>query len=62
MPTTLESFTERALSLRERTDLSPQQLYRLVGVGLSHFQVDLTEQVEQRETEDASSLFVEKNR
>jgi DNA polymerase IV len=62
MPTTLESFTEMALSLRERVDLSPQQLYRLVGVGLSHFQVDLTEQVEQRETEDASSLFVEQSR
>jgi DNA polymerase-4 len=34
-----------ALSLRQRVDLSPQQLYRLVGVGLSNF----------REREDAST-------
>jgi hypothetical protein len=49
-----------ALSLRERLDLGPQQFYRLVGVGLSHFQIDLVEQEEQRETGgDASFLLPE---
>ena len=40
MPATLEEFTLVALSLRERVELSPGQLFRLVGVGLSNFQVD----------------------
>ena len=40
MPASLEEFTIVALSLRERVDLSPGQLFRLVGVGLSNFQVD----------------------
>ena len=40
MPASLEEFTVVALSLRERVDLSPGQLFRLVGVGLSNFQVD----------------------
>jgi len=40
MPASLEEFTSLALSLRERVDLSPGQLFRLVGVGLSNFQVD----------------------
>ena len=39
MPASLEEFTVVALSLRERVDLSPGQLFRLVGVGLSNFQV-----------------------
>ena len=29
-----------ALSLRERVELGPEQLFRLVGVGLSNFQVE----------------------
>ena len=33
-----EDLTHIALALRERVDLPPQQLYRLVGVGLSNFQ------------------------
>jgi DNA polymerase-4 len=44
-PSSCEELTSIALSLRERVDLSPQQLYRLVGVGLSNF----------RELEDAST-------
>ena len=40
MPASLEEFTIVALSLRERVELSPRQLFRLVGVGLSNFQVD----------------------
>jgi DNA polymerase-4 len=37
---TCEDLTNITLSLRERVDLPPQQLYRLVGVGLSNFQVE----------------------
>lgn len=40
MPASLEEFTVVALSLRERVEISPGQLFRLVGVGLSNFQVD----------------------
>jgi len=36
-PSSCEELIEIALSLRERVDLSPEQLYRLVGVGLSNF-------------------------
>lgn len=39
MPTSLEEFTSMAISLCERVDLGPAQLFRLVGVGLSNFQV-----------------------
>lgn len=34
------ALASTALALRERVDLHPQQLYRLVGVGLSNFQLD----------------------
>jgi DNA polymerase IV len=61
MPTTVESFMEMVLSLRERVDLGPQQLYRLVGVGLSHFQIDLIEPVEQRVAGSDTSLFTVEN-
>jgi DNA polymerase-4 len=37
-PTSCNDLIELALKLRERVDLSPQQRYRLVGVGLSNFQ------------------------
>jgi DNA polymerase-4 len=40
MPTSIEEFTDVALSLRERVELAPSQLFRLIGVGLSNFQVD----------------------
>jgi DNA polymerase IV len=36
-PTSCEELTTIALSLRERIDLGPQRLFRLVGVGLSNF-------------------------
>jgi DNA polymerase-4 len=39
MPTSLEDFASVAVSLRERVELGPAQLYRLVGLGLSNFQV-----------------------
>jgi DNA polymerase IV len=44
-PSSCEELINIALSLRERVALSSQQLYRLVGVGLSNF----------RELEDAST-------
>jgi len=50
MPASVEEFTEVALSLRQRVDLDPRQLFRLVGVGLSNFQMD---------AEPASPLFEE---
>ena len=37
-PASCDELTEIALKLRDRVDLSPQQRYRLVGVGLSNFQ------------------------
>jgi len=36
-PSTCDELTNIALSLRERISLSPRQLFRLVGVGLSNF-------------------------
>src|SRR6266481_8947471 len=36
-PSSSEELTDIALKLREGVDLSPQQRYRLVGVGLSNF-------------------------
>ena len=44
-PASCQELTDIALSLRERVALSPQQRYRLVGVGLSNF----------REAEQASA-------
>jgi DNA polymerase-4 len=49
MPTSVEEFANMAISLRERVDLGPVQLYRLVGVGLSNFGL---------ETEPLPPLFV----
>jgi DNA polymerase-4 len=40
MPTSLEEFTSVALSLCERVEPGPGQLFRLVGVGLRNFQVE----------------------
>jgi DNA polymerase IV len=39
-PSSCEEFTSIALSLCERVDLDPTQLFRLAGVGLSNFQSD----------------------
>ena len=40
VPVSLEEFANVALSLCERVELGPRQLYRLAGVGLSNFQVN----------------------
>lgn len=37
-PTSCDELTEIALTLRERVEMGPKQLFRLVGVGLSNFQ------------------------
>jgi len=47
-PSSSEEFVTIAVGLCERVELGPHQLYRLVGVGLSNFQVD---------TEGPSPLF-----
>ncbi|HSY35950.1 MAG TPA: DNA polymerase IV [Acidobacteriaceae bacterium] len=39
-PTSCEELASIALSLRERVEIEPTQLFRLVGVGLSNFQSD----------------------
>jgi DNA polymerase-4 len=39
-PASCDEFASIALSLRERVELGPAQLFRLVGVGLSNFQCD----------------------
>jgi DNA polymerase-4 len=36
-PASCQEFTDIALKLREKVDLSPRQRYRLIGVGLSNF-------------------------
>jgi DNA polymerase-4 len=40
MPASEEEFADLAVSLCDRIDLGPAQLFRLVGVGLSNFQVE----------------------
>ncbi|MEJ1097872.1 MULTISPECIES: DNA polymerase IV [unclassified Pseudoxanthomonas] len=49
-PASVEEFTTIALSLRDRVDLPPDTLYRLVGVGLSGFR-------EREEVVEQGSLF-----
>jgi len=39
-PSSCDELTAIALSLRERVEFGPQQLFRLVGVGLSNFQIE----------------------
>lgn len=56
-----EDLTEIALGLCQRIDLGPQQLYRLVGVGLSNFLLDEVDAgdgaatTEKHETEGSTS-------
>jgi DNA polymerase IV len=50
-PSSCYELTGIARALRERVELGPKQLYRLVGVGLSNFQTA---------DDPASPLFVEK--
>jgi DNA polymerase-4 len=40
MPSSMEGFADMAVSLCERVELGPAQLFRLVGVGLSNFQIE----------------------
>jgi len=40
-PSSCDELTTIALDLRQRVELGPQQLFRLVGVGLSNFQLDV---------------------
>lgn len=40
MPTSLEEFASVAIALCDRVELGPAQFFRLVGVGLSNFQVE----------------------
>jgi DNA polymerase IV len=56
-PSSCEELTDIALSLRERVELSPQQRYRLVGVGLSNFQ-DREEDAAQTDLFPDSSLKI----
>src|SRR5579863_1740082 len=42
-PASCQELTDIALSLRSRVNLDPRQLYRLVGVGLSNFNVPAQE-------------------
>jgi len=39
-PKSCDEMTTLVLSLRERAGFAPQQLFRLVGVGLSNFQIE----------------------
>ncbi len=39
-PSSCDELTTIALALRERVELGPKQLFRLVGIGLSNFQLD----------------------
>jgi DNA polymerase IV len=65
MPTSSEEFAAMAVSLCQRVDLGPTQLFRLVGVGLSNFQIHTDEnspllasgaQIEDVKTESASPI------
>jgi DNA polymerase-4 len=40
MPVSMEEFADMAVSLCKRVELGPAQLFRLVGVGLSNFQIE----------------------
>jgi DNA polymerase IV len=40
MPASMEEFADIAVSLCQRVELAPAQLFRLVGVGLSNFQIE----------------------
>ena len=41
MPENATELAELALSLFDRVDLGPTQLFRLAGVGLSNFQIEV---------------------
>jgi DNA polymerase-4 len=51
MPASMEEFADMAVSLCERVELGPAQLFRLVGVGLSNFQIETEKNVSLFESE-----------
>ena len=55
-PSSYEEFEALALRLRERVELGPQQLYRLVGVGMSNFQTDGADPVSDNATFNPTKL------
>jgi DNA polymerase IV len=57
MPLSIEEFADMAMSLCERVDLGPAQLFRLVGVGLSNFQVEPESNVPLFESESSDDDF-----
>ncbi len=56
-PCSCEELTSIALSLRERVDASPQQRFRLVGVGLSNFREPDIRKSESEDMPSQSDLF-----
>jgi DNA polymerase-4 len=55
-----EVFLNTTLALRERVNLSPEQLYRLVGIGLSNFRLE-EETPQDRSVADVPLLIAEEN-
>jgi DNA polymerase-4 len=62
MPASIEEFADMAVSLCERVDLGPAQLFRLVGVGLSNFQMEPESRVPLFESECSEKDFPPRNR
>ena len=54
-PSSCDELAAIALSLRERVEFGPQQLFRLVGVGLSNFQIEETTTLVQERVSDQSN-------
>ena len=57
MPASMQEFADIAVSLCERVELEPAQLFRLAGVGLSNFQIELKESVPLFESEWSQKHF-----
>jgi DNA polymerase-4 len=55
-PSSCDELTTIALALRDRVQLGPQQLYRLVGVGLSNFQLEVKSSLFENREVAVSSL------
>jgi DNA polymerase IV len=56
-PSSCDQLTTIALALRERVDLEPTQLFRLVGVGLSNFQLNIESPLFENEEVTASAVL-----
>jgi DNA polymerase-4 len=57
-PTSCDELTSIVLALRERVELGPKQLFRLVGVGLSNFQIDVESPLFENEATAGAELSV----